>query len=755
MLSLVLGATTHSFELMLSAFITGLAFGGLWIKRRIDRIASPIRFSGYVQLIMGVLALLTIPVYVMSFHWMEWLLQALDVTDAGYAGYSFASHAIALSVMLPTTFMAGMTLPLFTYVLIHQGQGEGSIGQVYAANTVGAIVGVIVAVHIGLPVLGLKGLIIVGAMLDICLGLILLSKDPVETRRNLRLGAGALIGVGAVVLTFMVANLNPLLLVSGVYRHGNSQLTAGQNVAFYRDGKTATVSLLTDRNGVVSLATNGKPDASIQFLPGEPYTTDEITMVIAGALPLAYMPDAKYVANIGMGSGLTTHVMLAHEGIKQIDTIEIEAAMVAAATGYGKFVDRAYSDRRSKIHIEDAKTFFSLHNNVYDIIIAEPSNPWVSGVASLFSTEFYRTVQSYLEEDGLFVQWIQLYEFNDQLAESIMKALSENFSDYVIYTTDGSNILLIARNKGELPEPDWSALFRSGMATDLARLDVNSPSDMLVRKLVERDAFVPYLNRSSIPVNSDYFPYVDLNAGRARFKGAQSNMFISLMNPPLPVVEMLTGDSLDYAELTEVPFLTRVTEHENALWIYQRLVQGMELDDLAVNGKYMRPEMVYLTDLIRTSLSSCDLDYDASRFQFLVHDIMTMTLPYLGIERGESLIDAIAGTDCQAPKDSRSLLWFDLYRAIARRDAVMMSVASRRLLSDEAETPAILHAYLVTSSMLGDIASGRVEDARAIWDQHAETAFASRAVPGFVGVISGIAMTQESGAVAQADGGTP
>ena len=134
MLSLVLGATTHSFELMLSAFITGLAFGGLWIKRRIDRIDSPVRFSGYVQLIMGILALLTIPVYLSSFGWMEWLLSALSKTDAGYTSYSFASHAIALSVMLPTTFMAGMTLPLFTFVLIRQGHGEASIGQIYAAN---------------------------------------------------------------------------------------------------------------------------------------------------------------------------------------------------------------------------------------------------------------------------------------------------------------------------------------------------------------------------------------------------------------------------------------------------------------------------------------------------------------------------------------------------------------------------------------------------------------------------------------------
>ena len=203
MLSLVLGATTHSFELMLSAFITGLAFGGLWIKRRIDRIVSPVRFSGYVQLLMGILALLTIPVYLGSFQWMEWLIQALDSTDAGYAGYSFASHAIALAVMLPTTFMAGMTLPLFTFVLIRQGNGESSIGQIYSANTIGAIVGVLVAVHIGLPMLGLKNLIILGATLDIGLGLVLLARDPLVRKRTAELSAVVIVGFGALALAIL------------------------------------------------------------------------------------------------------------------------------------------------------------------------------------------------------------------------------------------------------------------------------------------------------------------------------------------------------------------------------------------------------------------------------------------------------------------------------------------------------------------------------------------------------------------------
>ena len=165
MLSLVLGATTHSFELMLSAFITGLAFGGLWIKRRIDTIDDPVRFSGFVQIIMGIFALLTIPMYMETFGLMEWLLAALQRSEQAYTGYTLSSHVIALIVMLPTTFMAGMTLPLFTYVLLNRGAGEGSIGRIYAANTVGAICGVLFAVHIGMPLLGLKNLIVFGALL--------------------------------------------------------------------------------------------------------------------------------------------------------------------------------------------------------------------------------------------------------------------------------------------------------------------------------------------------------------------------------------------------------------------------------------------------------------------------------------------------------------------------------------------------------------------------------------------------------------
>src|SRR5881397_2510980 len=198
MLSLVLGSSFQAFEMMLSAFITGLALGGLWIRRRIDHIADPTRFSGYVQLLMGLLALATIVVYHHSFDWMQWLLGALGRADSSYALFNLGSHAIAFAIMLPATFMAGMTLPLFTHVLMRRGHGERSIGQVYAVNTLGAIVGVLIAVHVLLPHAGLKLGLVIGALLDMTLGALLL-RGSMRRRRAESLGAAA-VGILAVSL---------------------------------------------------------------------------------------------------------------------------------------------------------------------------------------------------------------------------------------------------------------------------------------------------------------------------------------------------------------------------------------------------------------------------------------------------------------------------------------------------------------------------------------------------------------------------
>ncbi len=142
MLSLVLGSSTHSFELMLAAFIFGLAMGGLWIRRRIDHLADPMRFLAHVLLVMGALAALTIAGYHYTFDVIAWAMLAFSRTEPGYVGFTLVAQSVAIALMVPVTFCAGMTLPLITRLLMARGAGERAIGAVYALNTVGAIVGV-------------------------------------------------------------------------------------------------------------------------------------------------------------------------------------------------------------------------------------------------------------------------------------------------------------------------------------------------------------------------------------------------------------------------------------------------------------------------------------------------------------------------------------------------------------------------------------------------------------------------------------
>jgi predicted membrane-bound spermidine synthase len=720
MLSLVLGSTTHSFELMLSAFITGLAFGGLWIKRRIDRIGDPVRFSGRVQILMGTAALLTLPVYAMTFEWMEGLLSALRSTEAGFALFSLGSHLIAMAVMLPATFLAGMTLPLFTFVMMQSGSGEKAIGRVYAANTFGAIVGVVFAINIGLPLLGLKNLIAFGAALDVILGLVLLARST-DSRRIPRLAGSGLVGVGAIGMILFGFNLDQRLLISGVYRIGDLSGLPNINVISYEDGKTASISLAIFGDDVVTIATNGKPDAGIYFGDEDRTTQDEITMMLLGSLPLAYKPDARVGGNIGMGSGLTTHTLLADPDIELVDTIEIEPKMSEAAEhGFGKRVERTFNDSRSVIHIDDAKTFFSLQNRRYDFIVAEPSNPWVSGVASLFSTEFYNTVTNYLVEDGLFVQWLQLYEFNDALVMSVLKAISPHFGDYAIFSTGNDDVLVIARKDGELGDPDFSRLLSGKMAQELRHVNLVTADDFLLRKLAEKETVEAMFDYFRVPANSDYFPYLDLNAGKARFAQSDATLMREWSIAPLPVMEILHDETLRLDNVQLDGSFSRVKAIEVAEALYAELMPGESSDYSDQPSKLMSLTARNLS-LLR---AQCALGDDETESLIHWYQAARATLPFLVPERASALAAYMAEPRCWGEASAYTRNWLGLLQAVAARDvAGMARFGSAVLQDDELLEDLNQREYVLVAAMLGLIKTGHPLQAQALWMNYGEKQF--------------------------------
>jgi len=711
MLSLVLGSSTQAFELMLSAFILGLALGGLWIRRRLDRIAAPLRYAGYVQVLMGLCAVGTLPLYNSSFDFMGFMIGSLSKTDGGYTLFNLTSQTIAMAIMIPATFLAGMTLPLFTYALLQRGAGERSIGRVYSANTVGAILGVLLAVHVVMPAIGVKGLVSLGALLDIVVGIALLALARPEWRWRWELPASAGAAALAFIAIVLTVHFDSLRMASGVYRGGLKRLSPDTEVQYYRDGKTATIARFMDKNGQMTISTNGKPDASIhtKITTG---SLDEITMVMAAVLPLSLRPDAKTVANIGLGSGMTTHNLLGTDRLERVDTVEIEQAMVEGARGFGPFVERAFTDPRSRIHIDDAKTYFSSHNARYDIIISEPSNPWVSGVASLFSEEFYRYIKNHLNERGLLVQWLQLYESNPTLASSVFQALAPHFSDYVVFNTDSTNILIIASHGGHLNPLDPWLLSEPKLQEQLKRVGLQSIQDVEARRLGNKALLQPLFASFGAPANSDFFPYLSLHAPKSRYLKEDATILNQLHFAPIPVLEMLDGHiRAGETPATAAPFFT-VSELQQ---LAKKTVEAI-LNQQVVTRKNLGQVASDTQLLIRELAVSAPQQLADELVRSVLLDIAGLVNPHLPPSRVAPLWDYLASQPGYNALSETTRDWFALHRAIGSREARSMATLAQRLIetSPKEKLSAQEAGYLLAAGLTAYLAMGDKVKANAL-----------------------------------------
>ena len=539
MLGLAVGSTLHAFELMLAAFIAGIALGALWIRRRADDVASPLRLAGTLQILMGLTALAGMALYSSSFHWVGWMIDALNTTDGGYALYNLGTAIISIAIMLPTAFFAGTTLPLYTVTLLRNGEGEEAIGKVYAWNTLGAILGVFAAIHFLLPKTGLQLGLTIAAMIDIAIGIALYRFLAGEQGDRLRLAVSVSVMLVAAFIAINVVNFDPRQLSSGVYRSGNPRLNDEMRMLYYQDGKTASVTLFASPSGVFSVATNGKVDAGVQMAEGQRATPDEATMLLSGALPMAYHPDARTAAVIGLGSGITSHTLLANPAIERVDTIEIEQAMVEAAQGFGKRVARAFEDPRSNIIIDDAKSYLAGQRRRYDIIVSEPSNPWISGVGNLFSREFYRFIPRVIAEDGVFVQWLQLYEIDEPLVVSALQGLLEQFPHVEAYLTNSADLLMVASQKPLLKNPDLAGLYNMPLSEELIRINLHDAEQLQLRQIGDHRLLTAITKMYPGPVNSDYHPVLSLQAPSTRFKHVNATTIMRLAELYVPLLQWL------------------------------------------------------------------------------------------------------------------------------------------------------------------------------------------------------------------------
>lgn len=270
-------------------------------------------------------------------------------------------------------------------------------------------------------------------------------------------------------------------------------------------------------------------------------TLDEYTMVLAGALPLSMHPAPRQVGVIGFGSGLTANTLLGDDRVQSMDVVEIEPFMVKAARNFGSRVERVYSDPRAHIVIDDAKAYFSGSTQRYDVIVSEPSNPWVSGVATLFTEEFYDFVPAHLADDGIFVQWLQLYEISPDLVASVLKAMLPRFADVQAYISNQSDLILVATRSGKVPAPGEPTAHAPRLQAELDRLSMATAGQLRQFFLMDRTGLAAVARTSGVPANSDFFPLVQLDAPAARFAQADATRVAALASAPWPLLEVAGG----------------------------------------------------------------------------------------------------------------------------------------------------------------------------------------------------------------------
>lgn len=440
LLGQVLGGSLHSFATMLAAFLTGIAIGSCWASRLIAQGKSAVRCFAVAQLA-------TILATVVAFSGVDLVSLASTWIGAGLSGGFIANVGLCLAVLLPSTIAIGMSLPLAIQVATETrstGQGgdlAGTTGRLYAASTLGAIIGSLFAGRLLLPELGFHGTIVVGVAANIVVVIwTLLLERPLRQSVSSRFMAGTIaVPVAAVV---MLCLFGPDLIL----RHlplNNTAMTS--EIEYSSVGASSTV-MVTRTDGGYRLLTNGLPES--ELAPRGSVIGAESGARWLTTLPVLARPDAKSMLIIGFGGGSAVNGV--PETVESIDTIELEPKVVDAVRMLSEFRESdPLSDPRLNIVYNDARGAMSLTAKKYDAIVSQPSHPWSAGASHLYTREFMQLVRSRLGEDGVFLQWMNSHYVDRELLRSLGATMLDSFENVRVYQPH-SGLLLFLASQGPL-----------------------------------------------------------------------------------------------------------------------------------------------------------------------------------------------------------------------------------------------------------------------------------------------------------------
>jgi spermidine synthase len=508
LLSITVSSSTYAFTTMLAMFLTGIVLGSAsfrYFTARSGKI-SLVTFSK-TQTWIGAAALLSL----IAFHWLlpvvPFLLRA---TNRTFGGLLLAQLVISALTVLPVATIFGFAFPmviaLFAATASAGDTSSTIVGRAYAANTVGSILGSLAAGFWLVPSLGSFRVIAAAA------GVNLLLAAATSSRRILLLAFNVLLVVAAIFVGSSSSLSNRSLFTLSTVLYGTDyqgrltldEIATTSDLVFAKDGLNDSVAVSRSDN-YVALRINGKVDAS---------TGDTRTQLLLGHLGAAFEPAPRRVLIIGFGSGMTASAVARYPDVERIDCVEIEPAVINAAPFLSSLNRDVLRDPRVHVIFDDARNFLLTTRDKYDLIISEPSNPWIAGVATLFTDEFYAAARRTLTPGGKFVQWLQAYSLAPADLNMVVATLIPHFADVTLWRAAGPDLLLLARSDNT---PFKFSRLRSlwqnkPLHDDFESMDVHEPEALTAYFLLD-DAALRKMSEG-VAVNTDDRTLLEYHAPR-------------------------------------------------------------------------------------------------------------------------------------------------------------------------------------------------------------------------------------------------
>jgi len=516
-LCLIVGSSLQAFALMLMAFILGIGLGSAVIASPRYRLGPAGRTTVILLLLAaGFIGLLVFNI-VNLVEFYRHARSGLSSTAMGYRYYQGFVAVMSFVVLGLPAAALGSVLPLWIRVVSDTSTLLGNrVGRLLTWNTAGAVAGVLLTGFVLMPGIGLRGSFSTLALVAAAAAFL----TAWATRQRLAAGAAVAVAAVLVVIAATGGDVWRYALSAGVFRVQENDstlvpITDRARVAhllFYQDAADATVSVerddLSPDFSELVLRINGKADASSHG--------DLSTQILLGQLPLMVRPDSKEVFCFGLGSGITAGTTLGYP-IDHLTVAENCAPVLQAARLFSAVNQGALTDPRVRIYDEDARTVLKLSSQKYDAIIAEPSNPWMVNVGSVFSQEFYRLAAARLRPGGIMTQWFHTYEMDDVTVNLVLRTFQSVFPAMEIWDAGGGDIILLGSDRpwSSGPEAFRRAFALDGPRHDLAMIGLTTPEAVLARQLASQRT--AYAVAGPGPVQRDDYPILEYAAPRAMF----------------------------------------------------------------------------------------------------------------------------------------------------------------------------------------------------------------------------------------------